>query len=68
MSFPFNKEILGHVLGPSKGEGNEMAQWVLKGNGNIVPRQTLRLLKAEELNSKTEIRSRNLFDSLIERR
>eukprot|EP00957_Ditylum_brightwellii_P099612 7587604-Ditylum_brightwellii.AAC.1 len=40
----------------------------MKGNGNIVPRQTLRLLKVEELNSKTEIRSCNLFHSLIERR
>eukprot|EP00957_Ditylum_brightwellii_P000709 55653-Ditylum_brightwellii.AAC.1 len=57
MSFHFNKEILDHVLGPAKGEGNE-----------IVPRQTLRSLKIEELNSKTEIRSRNLFDSLIEMR
>eukprot|EP00957_Ditylum_brightwellii_P074701 5678046-Ditylum_brightwellii.AAC.1 len=45
-----------------------MAQWVLKGNGNVVPRQTLRLLKVEELNSKTEIRSHNLFNSLIERK
>ena len=68
MSFPFNKEILGRVLGPAKGEGNEMAQWVLKGNGNVVPRRTLRLLRVEELNSKTEIRGRNLFDLLIERR
>eukprot|EP00957_Ditylum_brightwellii_P037610 2844393-Ditylum_brightwellii.AAC.1 len=25
MSFPFNKNILGRVLGPAKGEGNEMA-------------------------------------------
>eukprot|EP00957_Ditylum_brightwellii_P002111 162777-Ditylum_brightwellii.AAC.1 len=24
---PFNKEVLGHVLGPTKGEGNEVAQW-----------------------------------------
>eukprot|EP00957_Ditylum_brightwellii_P196209 14950317-Ditylum_brightwellii.AAC.1 len=45
-----------------------MAQWVMKGNGNVVPRQTLTLLNVEELNSKTEIRSSNLFDSLIERR
>eukprot|EP00957_Ditylum_brightwellii_P170173 12954234-Ditylum_brightwellii.AAC.1 len=41
MNFHFNKEILGCVLGPAKGE---------------------------ELNSKTEIRSSNLFSSLIERR
>jgi hypothetical protein len=35
--FPFNREILGRILGPAKGEGNEMAQWVLKANGNVVP-------------------------------
>eukprot|EP00957_Ditylum_brightwellii_P028615 2162216-Ditylum_brightwellii.AAC.1 len=40
----------------------------MKGNGNAVPCQTLRLLKDEKLRSKTEIRSYNLFDSLIERR
>eukprot|EP00957_Ditylum_brightwellii_P026595 2011445-Ditylum_brightwellii.AAC.1 len=52
MSFPFNKEILGRVLGPAKSGGNEMAQWVMKGNDNVVPRRTLRLLKVEELHSK----------------
>ena len=35
-AFPYSKEILGRVLGPSKGEGNEMAQWILKANGNDV--------------------------------
>eukprot|EP00957_Ditylum_brightwellii_P134645 10264900-Ditylum_brightwellii.AAC.1 len=45
-----------------------MAQWVMKGNGNVMPHQALRSLNVEELNSKTEIRSCTLFDSLIERR
>eukprot|EP00957_Ditylum_brightwellii_P199836 15234211-Ditylum_brightwellii.AAC.1 len=45
-----------------------MAQWVMKGNGNVVPHQTMRLLKVEELNSQIEIRSCNLFNSLIKRR
>ena len=36
--FLFNQEVLGRVLGPAHGEGNEMAQWVLKVNANIVPR------------------------------
>eukprot|EP00957_Ditylum_brightwellii_P018432 1386699-Ditylum_brightwellii.AAC.1 len=45
-----------------------MAQWVLKGNDNVVPCQTIMLLKVDKLNSKTEIRSRILFDSLIVRR
>ena len=28
-AFPHDKEVLGRVLGPARGEGNEMAQWVL---------------------------------------
>lgn len=54
-SFPFNREVLGRVLGPARGEGNEMAQWVLKSNGNVVPRRTLRPLKPEEIRSDSEI-------------
>ena len=38
--FPFNKEVLGRVLGPACGTGNEMAQWILKSNGQVVPRRT----------------------------
>ena len=40
-AFPHNHEVLGRVLGPARGEGNEMAQWVLKANGRVVPRQSL---------------------------
>ena len=36
-AFPHNREVLGRVLGPACGEGNEMAQWVLKANGKVVP-------------------------------
>eukprot|EP00957_Ditylum_brightwellii_P159895 12170980-Ditylum_brightwellii.AAC.1 len=68
MSFPFNKEVLGCILGPAKDEGDEMAQWVMKGNGNVMSCQTLRLLNVEELNNKSKIRSCKFFDSLIERR
>ena len=32
-SFPSSKEELGRVLGPAKGEGNEMSQWVLVSTG-----------------------------------
>lgn len=66
--FPFNKEVLGRVLGPASGEGNEMAQWVLKCNGNVVPRRTLRPLSVDELHSPTEIKSREIFDTLIQAR
>ena len=45
-----------------------MAQWVLKANGNVVPRRSLRPLKAEEIHAETEIKKRQTFDALIERR
>ncbi len=66
--FPVSKEILGRVLGPAKGAGNEMAQWVLKANGRVVPRRTVRSLTIAELHSDTEKRRREIFDGLIERR
>jgi hypothetical protein len=66
--FPFNREVLGRVLGPARGAGNEMSQWILKANGNVVPRRTSRPLKTEQLHSPEEERKRNIFNGLIERR
>jgi hypothetical protein len=66
--FPFNREVLGRVLGPAKGEGNEMAQWILKANGKVIPRRSSRPLKVDEIHSVTEIKKRAIFDGLIERR
>jgi hypothetical protein len=67
-AFPFNKEVLGRVLGPARGEGNEMAQWILKANGNVVPRRSHRPLQTSELHSPSEENKRRIFDELIERR
>ena len=66
--FPFNREVLGRVLGPAKGEGNEMAQWILKANGNVVPLRSSRPLKTDEVHSEKEQAKRKVFDDLIERR
>ena len=63
--FPFPKEVLGQCVGPAKGEGNEMAQWILKANGNVVPRRSVRPLSKSELMSEMEIKKRQLFDELI---
>ena len=63
-----HREVLGRVLGPAKGEGNEMAQWCLKANGNVVPRRTVRPLKASEISSETEQTKRKIFDDLIQTR
>ena len=40
-ALPHNCEVLGWVLGPIRGEENEMTQWILKANGCIVPRRSL---------------------------
>lgn len=40
-AFPHDKEVLGQVLGPARGKGNEMAQWVLRHTGNVVPRRSV---------------------------
>jgi hypothetical protein len=42
--FPFNKEVLGREFGLAKGEGNEMAQCVLRANGNVVLKRSPRKL------------------------
>ena len=47
-SFPHPSETLCRVLGPSRNAGNEMSQWVLKSNGKIVPRRSLRHLTPDE--------------------
>ena len=43
-NFPEHKERLGKALGPSKGIGNEMCQWVLQPSGKVIPRRTVRSL------------------------
>ena len=66
--FPENQEVLGRVLRPSRGEGNEMCQWILKANGRVVPRRSLRPLTIAKLHSPSEQKKRKVFDELIERR
>lgn len=67
-TFPHDKEVLGRILGPAKGAGNEMPQWILKVNGNVVPRRTHRRLQTSEIHSPTEQAKRTIFNQLIERR
>ena len=39
------------MLVPAHGEGNERAQWVLKPNGLVVPRRSVRPLHQSEVHS-----------------
>ena len=45
-----------------------MAQWVLKANGNVVRCRTLSPVHVDELYSPQEVKKRETFDALIERR
>ena len=67
-SFPQSSELLGRVLGPAKGEGNEMAQWILNSKGKVIPRRSVRPLLASELSSDVEQKKRDIFDQVILKR
>ena len=45
-----------------------MAQWILKANGKIVLRCTLRPLLVEDLHNPIEIKKQEIFDSLIKKK
>ena len=66
--FPFPAHVLGRCLGPAKNEGNEMTQWVLKQNGQIFPRRTMRRLTPEEWAREIEIKKRSELNDAIKAR
>ena len=45
-----------------------MAHWILKANGEVVPRKTHRPLQVSERHSPVEIKKREIFYNLIRRR
>jgi len=60
------KEVLGKYLGPVKNEGNEMTMWVLKANGNVVPRTGLCKLPPAEEHEPVENDKRRTFDEAVQ--
>eukprot|EP00957_Ditylum_brightwellii_P060677 4606691-Ditylum_brightwellii.AAC.1 len=59
---------LFQVLGPTRGVGNKICQWILKENGNVVPHQTCRPLQVAEVHSDTERKKHEIFDAVIEKK
>ena len=53
--FPNQAQFLCRVLGTTKNDGNEMAQWCLKANEKIFPRRYDVPLTTPQLNSNEEI-------------
>ena len=63
--FPLANEVLGRYLGPTDDVGSEMTSWILKSNGKVVPRRTVRPLKDEEIRNEQEKKKRELFEKII---
>ena len=59
------KNQLGRLLGPSKNEGKEMAQYILKMNGQVVPMRTTRPLTKDEWESESEYNKCTSFDAAV---
>ena len=53
-NFPFNRLVLGRILGLAKGEGNEMEQWFSETNGNVVPRNSAHPSQVDKLHNLQE--------------
>ena len=63
--FPYPSHVLGRCLGPAKNEENEMTQQVLRQNGEIFPRRTMRKLTPDELVRESEVKKRHDFATAI---
>jgi hypothetical protein len=65
-SYPDDKLILGHYLGPAIDTGSALTTKILKSNDVFICRSTLRHLTDEELNSSVCKDMRRRFDESIE--
>jgi len=64
-TFPDDDEVLGRYLGPAPDTSPMMAMRILKQNGQVVVRSTIRHLTPDETNSDVEKKKREEFDELI---
>jgi len=64
-SYPDDKLILGHYLGPATDIGSALTAKILQPNGQFVCRSTLRHLTNKELHSSVHIDKRCQFDESV---
>ena len=67
-SFPLPEEALGKYLGPSEDIGSKMSMWILKENGEVVSRTTLRSLTESKIASETEKHEREVFTAAVNKK
>lgn len=62
------KKHIGRALGPTKNQGNEMAQYILKETGVIVPQTTVKKIPLGDLRDPRVREQICQFNSLIQRK
>jgi hypothetical protein len=65
VSDPADKWVLGRDLGPSIDVGPAMSRKVLKANGQVMNRSSVRSLTQEEIHSPVHIKLREEFDKSV---
>jgi len=65
VAFPGTREYLGRWLGPAHNVGQALCYYVLKENGQVIARTTVRELTDVELKDENEIQARAAFDNII---
>ena len=64
-SFPSKREFLGRWLGPADHVGMALCYYIIKENGQIIARSTVRRLTDEELTNSEEIKAREAFTTQL---
>jgi hypothetical protein len=67
VKYPDDTMVLGHDLGPAIDIGPAMTREVLKGNGKVIYRSTVRGLTLDEMADKTMKKEREKFNESVEK-
>ena len=62
--YPDDRWKLGRYLGPAEDVGSAMCYWILRENGEVIPRSTIRGLTEEELLDPVQTAARNSFNRI----
>jgi hypothetical protein len=64
-AFPSKREFLGRWLGPAPHVGQALCYYILKENGQVIARSTVRLITTDELSSPDETKLRDEFTKQV---
>ena len=65
VSYPDDNLVLGQYLGPTLDVGPAMCAKILKNNGKVVPRSTLRTVTREEIDIPVHKKQRRQFFAIV---